>query len=180
MALLVVGAVVVGCDKQDVDPNDGNDMDNSMDTGNDNDTNDDDDVVDTDTTVGNGDTTTVVLDFPADEATFDLYLHNNDSRIWGNATFEVIGVSVEACRNDDKMTINSDGTYSYDNGATLCGNDVQSKTGAWEADFAAKTITFDKGTVDEQVATISVLKENKLNVTGSYMGMTLDGSFDRQ
>ena len=116
-------------------------------------------------------------DFPADEVSFKTAIANNDTKNWGEATFELAGVGVQDCRHDDIMTLKGDGTYSYDNGALTCGTDEATKTGTWEANFTAKTITFDKGESDEYSADIVSLSNTKFVLKGKWNGMDISGTY---
>ena len=153
-----IGLVFLACEKSSVDPNDN-----------------------TNNTTENPteDNTNQSSDYPNDEAEFNTALYNDVSKTWGNGLFEVLGVDVgfEDCRYDDQITLKSDGTYDYNNGSNLCGEDVASKTGYWESDFINKTITFDKGTADENTAKIIKLTEDNLVVNGYWNGLELHGNY---
>lgn len=120
---------------------------------------------------------TGATNYPTEQTDFNTALYNDASKTWGNGVFKVLGIGVEDCRYDDQMSLKSDGTYSYNNGSNLCGGDLQTKNGAWEANFTARTITFDKGTSDENVATIKTLDNFSMTVEGTWLNMNLSGAY---
>ena len=120
------------------------------------------------------------VEFPTSETAFNTSISNNNSKIWGEADFELAGVGVQDCRHDDLMTLNSDGTYSYDNGSLTCGADEATKAGTWEANYSAKTIVFDKGESDEYSATIVSLTEKTFKLKGKWSGMDISGTYTAQ
>lgn len=117
---------------------------------------------------------------PSDEVSFNTYLHNDNSKTWANGTFNLSGVGIQSCRNDDIITLKNDGTYSYDNGSTSCGGDVQSKTGLWEASFSGSSITFDKGTTEEYVASIISITAESISANSKWSGLTITGTYASQ
>lgn len=123
---------------------------------------------------------TPAVDYPASETAFNSSISNDNSKTWGEADFELEGVGVQDCRHDDLMTLKSDGTYSYDNGALTCGTDEAMKTGTWEANYSEKTIVFDKGESDEYSATIVSLSEKTFKLEGKWSGMDITGTYTAQ
>jgi hypothetical protein len=118
--------------------------------------------------------------FPPTETLFFEAIANNGNgfKVWGDGDFELEGLSgFQNCRKDDFMTLRTDSTYSYNNGAIICGADSQNKTGVWEIDFATKTITFDKGTASEYNATIIFLSSSKFILEGTWLGLRIKGDY---
>ena len=115
--------------------------------------------------------------YPASRDELISNLTKDDSKSWGESSFTTVGIGVQECRADDVMRLKNDGTYIYNNGEILCGDDVQSKSGTWETNFEAKTITFDKGTSEENTAEISSATQNELAVKGVWNGITITGIY---
>ena len=114
---------------------------------------------------------------PTEEDVFNTFLHDNDFKTWGSGIFYLSGVGVQDCRNDDKITLNQNGTYIYNNGAISCGSDVQSQSGIWEASFSNSTITFDQGSSYEYTATIASLTETNFVAKGTWSTLSITGTY---
>ena len=83
---------------------------------------------------------------PAGESEFLMMFANNGSKTWSATGFTLIGLEgFQDCRLDDKITINSDGTYAYDGGELLCfgGDNDRFKTGTWKKVTGETKIQFD-------------------------------------
>lgn len=111
----------------------------------------------------------------------DVTTDVTDSITWSASSFELEGVGVEDCRLDDQMTFRSNGTYRYNGGLTLCGGDdnTRIKDGTFSVDTASATITFDQGTDIEYTANIQSLSATEVMLSGSYLGMTIEGKYSR-
>lgn len=117
---------------------------------------------------------------PEDALSLGQLLHNNDSKTWMASQFTIEGVGAFLdCRLDDTITLFSDGTYSYDGGANLCGadDDQRNRTGNWTFSFETLALIFEPGTDEEASATIVTLDEGVFTFTGVYQS-NLFGSFD--
>ncbi|MEP1094414.1 MAG: hypothetical protein ABJG78_04860 [Cyclobacteriaceae bacterium] len=116
---------------------------------------------------------------PTDEASFLQMLHNNSAKVWTAKEFTIEGFNnFLNCRLDDTITLNSDGTYSYNGGGTLCGGeDVSEKTGNWMVDFSNRLLIVDPGLETETSAKVVTLETGLVTLTGMYTS-TVFGVFD--
>ena len=121
-------------------------------------------------------------DLPADSAAFALLLHNGESKTWSADQFVFEGLSMFlACRLDDVMTLNADGTYAYDGGENLCGaeDDQRFRIGTWAFDVDTEQLTFDSGTSNAFSAEIVTLEEGIVVLESEYRS-DIFGNFDIQ
>ncbi|MEP5611521.1 MAG: hypothetical protein ABJP45_04695 [Cyclobacteriaceae bacterium] len=116
---------------------------------------------------------------PDDEASFLQMLHNNSSKVWTAKEFTIEGFdNFLNCRLDDTITLNSDGTYSYNGGGNLCGGeDVREKTGNWVIDFSEGLLIIDPNIGSETSAKIVTLETGLVTLTSMYTS-TVFGVFD--
>lgn len=108
---------------------------------------------------------------PTDAEAFGQMLHNNDSKVWSAEEFTIEGFDgFLDCRLDDTITLDSDGTFSYDGGTLLCGgeDDTRNKTGNWSFDFTDKLLILEPGTANETSAKIITLETGLITMTGIY------------
>lgn len=116
-----------------------------------------------------------------EEANIEDY--NRITNSWKTAKFSFGGIfaamDVHACRLDDKMIISGTGNYTYDGGVDLCGNEdnQQLKTGTWDLDEHLQFILFDKGEVHEFRANIDFFAEDKIALSGTWMGVLVSGEY---
>ena len=118
---------------------------------------------------------------PADEATFLEYLHNGTDgmRTWSAKGFTLFGLrGFQSCRLDDEVSINADGTYTYDGGVELCGTEdnERTKSGTWELG-ENNTIIFDPGTDQAYEAKVTGLDQGEIVLSGTYLGLEIRGQY---
>lgn len=131
----------------------------------------------------NGSQVATILDGESDASdaeTFKMLIDNGDEKAWSASAFTLAGLnSFQTCRLDDQMVFNSDGTYLYDGGDDLCGDEdnARVKSGTWEIDFENQSVIFDKETTNEETAVVIGLNENEIRLQGSYMMMQVRGVY---
>lgn len=114
----------------------------------------------------------------ADVTTFNLFTKN-----WVASKFSFNGIfaamDIHSCRLDDEMRISGTGTYTYDGGSELCGNEdnQQLKTGTWDLDEHLKYVLFDKGEENEYRAEIDFFENGMLSLSASWMGLPISGEY---
>lgn len=114
----------------------------------------------------------------ADPVSFNALTKN-----WITDKFSFNGIfsamDVHSCRLDDEMRISGTGSYTYDGGAELCGNEdnQQLKTGTWDLDEHLKFVLFDKGEENEYRAEIDFFENGKLSLSSSWMGIPISGEY---
>lgn len=109
-------------------------------------------------------------------------LHGDSSVTWdANDDFTIAVYGKLDCRADDKLTLKSDSTYEFDGGDLLCGDEDNTKmrTGVWVADTSLSTITFDKGASNEFTATILGIKDNEIELEGTWNNLRISGTFNK-
>jgi hypothetical protein len=114
------------------------------------------------------------------EAEFKSFIDGDGEKAWAARAFTLAGqTSFTACRLDDIITFKADGTYEYDGGEDLCGAEDNAflKSGTWDVNFEDLTITFDRGTSNEEVGEVIGITENEIRVKGSYMMMEVRGLY---
>lgn len=114
---------------------------------------------------------------------FENTLHGGAERAWATNSFTLAGLEgVQDCRLDDVVMIKSDGTYTYDGGDTLCGaeDNVRMRSGTWRLLNGGNNILFDEGTANEYTADVEGLEDNRLVLTGQYIGLLIRGVYDVQ
>ena len=114
---------------------------------------------------------------------FEYALHGGTERAWSTISFTLAGLEgVQDCRLDDVVSLRSDGTYTYDGGANLCGaeDNVRMRTGTWRLINNGNNILFDEGLSNEYTANVEGLEDNRLVLTGQYIGLVIRGVYDVQ
>ena len=83
------------------------------------------------------------------------------------------------CRLDDEMDISADGTYQYNGGRSLCGNedDQRIKAGTWALDEKLRFVIFDRYEARKFQADINFLSDTMVALSGSYMGVPVSGEY---
>ena len=114
---------------------------------------------------------------------FENNLHGGTERLWATNSFTLAGLEgIQDCRLDDVVMIKSDGTYVYDGGQNLCGaeDNVRMRTGTWRLINDGHNILFDEGLPNEYTADVEGLEDNRLVLTGQYIGLVIRGVYDVQ
>ena len=117
---------------------------------------------------------------PENSETFVEFLTNGDKKVWAASSFTIGGMNnSQACRLDDSMEFNVDGTYVYDGGKTLCGaeDDTMIKSGVWEFSDDNSELIFDAGTNNEVIADVMGFTNDRIALGGSYLGFDLMGLY---
>jgi len=119
-----------------------------------------------------------IMDPPMEEVDITEVLTGNSEKTWSATAFTLAGTTQD-CRMDDTFTFNLDNTYSYNGGDNLCGaeDNAQIKSGTWTLDENEENIIFDEGTDYEYSAAITTAGHHELVLTGSYLMMTVSGSY---
>ena len=130
---------------------------------------------------GNSDTddTSITFEdhFPNSVIDVNAYLLGGSSRTWSTLGFTIDGVNgFQNCRLDDEIQLNADQTYDYNGGDMLCGaeDNQKLKSGNWEVDTEARTLTFDKGTDQEGVFFIESFS-SKMNTRRNWFNKIIPG-----
>jgi hypothetical protein len=111
---------------------------------------------------------------------FNAAFHGGSSKSWATVSFTLAGLSgIQACRLDDTIEINADGTYRYNGGVVLCGaeDNQKVKTGTWEVINDGNNILFDEGTEREYTAIVNGFDQNTLSISGLYLGINIKGIY---
>ncbi|MEM7109529.1 MAG: hypothetical protein AAF519_14985 [Bacteroidota bacterium] len=119
-------------------------------------------------------------ELPSSSIVLENEFHGGGERVWETISFTFMGVGgIQDCRLDDQMTINVDGTYTYDGGSTLCGaeDSERMRTGTWEVTNDGRNIIFDAGTVDEYTADVTGLDNDMIAISGQYIGLDVSGVY---
>ena len=131
---------------------------------------------------GNGQSAEVITGpntVPNDLDTMLIYLRNESSKVWNASGFTIFGLSgFQDCRLDDVITLNADGTFSYDGGETLCGaeDNQRERSGTWEYDETQNMLTFLEGN-SRFSAEITGLNNNQIVLKSRYIGLDINGSY---
>ena len=99
------------------------------------------------------------------------------SRFSWDGIFSMLGS--HDCRLDDEMEINPDGTYLYNGGASLCGNEDNQRlrTGTWDMDENLTFVIFDKNQSHEFRANLNFLSDTMIALSGNYQGIPVSGEY---
>lgn len=118
--------------------------------------------------------------FPNSIIDVNAFLLGGDSRTWTTVAFTIEGVNgFQNCRLDDQVQLNADNTYTYDGGSMLCGaeDDQKIKSGSWQLDADARTLTFNPNTEEESVFYVESLTEEQIVVSSHYYNWKVVGKF---
>lgn len=116
-------------------------------------------------------------------AQFETLFHGDTEKVWAGAAFTLAGFDgFQDCRLDDTITVNADGTYSYDGGSNLCGaeDSQQTRTGTWRILDEGSNILFDEGTNREYEADVVGLVQDTIRLSGDYLGLEINGLYIAQ
>lgn len=116
-------------------------------------------------------------------AEFETLLHGDSAKIWAGAAFTLAGFDgFQDCRLDDVMTVNADGTYTYDGGNDLCGaeDNERTRTGTWRILNDGNNILFDEGTERQYEADVVGLVSDTIRLSGDYLGLEINGLYISQ
>lgn len=116
-------------------------------------------------------------------AEFENLFHGGSEKTWAGEAFTLAGFDgFQDCRLDDLITVNSDGTYNYDGGNTLCGaeDSEQTRTGTWSIINDGNNILFDEGTNREYTADVVGLVSDSITLSGDYLGLEINGLYIAQ
>lgn len=116
-------------------------------------------------------------------AEFEQLFHGGSEKVWAGEAFTLAGFNgFQDCRLDDQITINSDGTYLYDGGNTLCGaeDNEQTRNGTWRIINDGENIIFDEGTNREYQADVVGLVQDSITLSGDYLGLEINGLYIAQ
>lgn len=106
-------------------------------------------------------------------------LHDDSEKIWQAVAFKFLEMEGTLdCRADDKITLNSDGTYIYDGGDLLCGAEDNEKlrSGVWNIDDQGNRVTFSfEGS--EFFAQVDGFSPDTIALTSAYMGLEITGIY---
>lgn len=114
---------------------------------------------------------------------FETLFHGNSQKVWAGAAFTLAGFNgFQDCRLDDIITVNADGTYSYDGGNNLCGaeDNVRTRTGTWRILNNGDNILFDEGTNRQYEADVVGLVQDTIRLSGDYLGLEINGLYIAQ
>lgn len=106
-------------------------------------------------------------------------LSGESGKSWKAEAFTIMGFSgMLQCRIDDRIMINSDGTFDFDGGEILCGaeDNMKLREGLWSVGETGTEINFTLGN-DVFQADIQGFVEDSLLLTGSYAGLEIQGLY---
>lgn len=118
--------------------------------------------------------------FPTSAIDANTILRGNVVKSWETTAFKIESVNgYQECRLDDKISLDGDGTYSYDGGTMLCGAEDNEKvrTGTWTLDVESRILTLDEGEGNEFTLYVESLVESEIVVSTSYYGLAVLGKF---
>lgn len=111
---------------------------------------------------------------------FQTILSGEVEKMWSGEAFTLAGFDgFQDCRLDDQVVINVDGSYKYDGGSDLCGaeDNQQNREGTWRITNDKGSIVFDEGTDRQYEASIVGLSQDSLTISGSYLGLDVNGLY---
>lgn len=117
------------------------------------------------------------------KAEAEMVLTNGSERTWKTANFTLSNsTNLTECRNDDKFEFNSNGTYTYDGGVTLCNaeDSKRIKIGSWRIDFENSKLIFDEGTNQEYIADVIGLNSEEIRLKGKYFNLEIRGRYVKE
>lgn len=121
--------------------------------------------------------------FPTSATITNSYLSGLNGNSWKSSQFTIEGIEgFQDCRLDDVMSLNSDFTYRYDGGLTLCGaeDNVMIKAGTWSIDYDTQIMSFDAGTDREVSIYIAKLTATELVFQTAYFGLEVVGKMVKE
>ncbi len=119
------------------------------------------------------------LSLPATRNEAEGLFAGNQGKTWQAIGFTLMGIEgMLECRIDDRITIDTNGTFLFDGGDNLCGaeDNKKNRSGEWEINENASEIIFNLDGKN-YTAQITGLVEDTISLSGSYLGLEINGLY---